>query len=152
MCGVEPAFPSFCHLLRSRHTSVTVWPCPSGVAHPPRSGQSRPFFVEDLDTDATRTSRRDRREPRCVAGRRIRVARRPRMLPTQSVLKPQPWTRAAHTPRRILPRTRDARALSSESRPCSAAARRKRPLLDELPHPRRRRRGRTRRNSRGRNP
>jgi hypothetical protein len=28
MCGAEPAFPSFCHLLRSRHTSVTVWPCP----------------------------------------------------------------------------------------------------------------------------
>src|ERR1700719_2866685 len=27
MCGAEPAFPSFCHLLRSRHTSVTVRPC-----------------------------------------------------------------------------------------------------------------------------
>ena len=28
MCGAGSAFPSFCHLLRSRHTSVTVRRCP----------------------------------------------------------------------------------------------------------------------------
>ena len=30
MCGAEPAFPCrSCHRLRSRHTSVTVRPCPN---------------------------------------------------------------------------------------------------------------------------
>jgi hypothetical protein len=141
MCGAEPAFPSFCHLLRSRHTSVTLRPCPnpsrvdmssqqplerrwerlrcaiprprsmagpqrrlqaSGVAHPQQSGRSRPSCGGDWAAGATQTDWQDRREPRCIAGRRIRVARQPRMLPTQSVLKPQPCTRAARTPRGTL--------------------------------------------------
>jgi len=38
MCGAGSAFPSFCHLLRSRHTSVPVRPCPnlSRVDMPPQ--------------------------------------------------------------------------------------------------------------------
>jgi hypothetical protein len=82
-----------------------------GVAHPQQSGRSRPFCVGDWDAGATRTGRRDRREPRCGAGRQVPTGRRQRTLPTQSVLKPQPYRRAARTPRRISPRTRDGRAL-----------------------------------------
>ena len=148
------------HRLRSRHTSVTVWPCPnpSRVDMSPQqplerrwerlrsamprspiyrwsstmtSGQRRRTSAEarakptvlrrglGRKRNANRSARP--RGPRFGAGRRFRIARRPRMLPTQSVLKPQPWTKAARTPRRTLPRTsvragsnRDARVAAPQ--------------------------------------
>jgi hypothetical protein len=72
----------------------------SDVVHRHRSGRSRPSFGEDWVADAARADRRDRREPRCIAGRRVPTGRRLRMLPRQSALMPLPCMRAARTPRR----------------------------------------------------
>src|ERR1700720_4292423 len=47
--GAEPAFPSFCHLLRSRHTSVTVLICrPSSHYSAAESDFEAPSRVPDL--------------------------------------------------------------------------------------------------------
>jgi hypothetical protein len=81
----------------------------SGVAHPPRPERNQQSFGEDLDANAARTDRQDRKEPRCGAGRQIPTGRRPRMLPRQSALMPQPCRRGAYMARRTLPQTRGAR-------------------------------------------
>src|SRR5215469_14790218 len=83
----------------------------SDVAHPLRSGRNESFCGEDWASDAGRTDRTDRREPRCAADHRIRAECQLQTSPRRSALMLQPRKKAARTARRISFQTTDAHAL-----------------------------------------